>query len=112
MPVIGSRRVLNCAMLHDGVTRRSEVEFGEMMKMGTSRAVCIDILKELGICHALPIKAAGPWWMGQGDDIFASKCNEYVAFCGDGVVCKLEPTDERHVSSVEAVFGAQQIMGD
>jgi len=38
MPVIGSRRVLKCAMLHDGVIRRSDDEFGEVMRRGMSAA--------------------------------------------------------------------------
>ena len=45
MPVIGSSFVFNCAMVHDGVIRRSEEEAVEVIKSGTSRAV----VKEGGI---------------------------------------------------------------
>lgn len=37
-PVMGSRRVLRCAIDHDGVMRRSEDELGEVTSKGTSGA--------------------------------------------------------------------------
>jgi hypothetical protein len=43
MPVIGSSLVLNCAMLHAGVTRLSDEEFSDVMRRGMSWAVCIAI---------------------------------------------------------------------
>lgn len=41
---MGSRRDLKCAMLHDGVIRRSDDELAEMMSRGMSAAACSDIL--------------------------------------------------------------------
>ena len=39
IPVIGSRRLFKCAMVHDGDTRRSEDAFSDVMSKGTSAAV-------------------------------------------------------------------------
>lgn len=44
IPVIGSRRDLSTAMLHDGLMRRSDDEFGELMSNGTSAAAWRDML--------------------------------------------------------------------
>ena len=43
-PVMGSRRVLRCAMDHEGEMRRSEDEFGEVMSRGTSAELWRDML--------------------------------------------------------------------
>ena len=42
MPVIGSSLVLSCAIVQDGVMRRSEEEAVDVIKMGMSRAVVMD----------------------------------------------------------------------
>lgn len=42
MPVTGSSLVLRCAIVQDGVMRRSEEETLEVIKMGMSRAVVMD----------------------------------------------------------------------
>ena len=42
MPVTGSSFVLRCAIVQDGVIRRSEEEALEVIKMGMSRAVVMD----------------------------------------------------------------------
>ena len=42
MPVTGSSLVLRCAIVQDGVMRRSEEEALEVIKMGMSRAVVMD----------------------------------------------------------------------
>ena len=39
MPVTGSSFVLRCAIVHDGVMRRSDEEAFEVTRSGTSRAV-------------------------------------------------------------------------
>ena len=39
MPVIGSRRVLKCAMVHDGFTRRSDCAFEDLIRSGMSAAL-------------------------------------------------------------------------
>lgn len=44
IPVMGSRRVFNCAMVHAGEILRSEDEFGEEIRRGTSAALCKDML--------------------------------------------------------------------
>ena len=38
MPVMGSRRDLKCAMVHDGFTRRSDCAFEDLMRRGMSAA--------------------------------------------------------------------------
>lgn len=43
MPVIGSRRVLNCEIVQAGEIRRSDDEFTEVMSIGISAAVSRDI---------------------------------------------------------------------
>ena len=48
MPVIGSRRVLRCAIVHAGVTLRSEAEFADLIKSGMSDEVCGADMMELG----------------------------------------------------------------
>lgn len=42
MPVTGSSLLLRCAIVQDGVMRRSEEEAVEVMRMGMSRAVVMD----------------------------------------------------------------------
>lgn len=42
MPVTGSSLLLSCAIVQDGVMRRSEEEAVEVMRMGMSRAVVTD----------------------------------------------------------------------
>lgn len=43
MPVTGSSLVLRCAMVQDGVMRRSEDEVAvDVIRMGMSRAVVMD----------------------------------------------------------------------
>ncbi len=39
MPVMGSRRVLRCAMVHEGEMRRSDEELGDTIWRGTSGAL-------------------------------------------------------------------------
>lgn len=48
MPVMGSSRVLNWAMLQLGLTRRSEDEFVELIKIGTSAAGCASMSRDIG----------------------------------------------------------------
>ena len=43
---MGSRRALSCAMDHDGDIRRSDDEFGELMRSGTSAALWSDMSSE------------------------------------------------------------------
>lgn len=42
MPVTGSSLVLRCAIVQDGVMRRSEEEALDVMRTGISRAVVMD----------------------------------------------------------------------
>lgn len=42
MPVTGSSLVLRCAIVQDGVMRRSEEEALDVMRTGISRAVAMD----------------------------------------------------------------------
>jgi len=42
-PVMGSRRVFRCAMVHEGDMRRSDDELAELMIRGTSAAASIDM---------------------------------------------------------------------
>ena len=44
MPVMGSRRVFSCAMLHAGEILRSDDEFADAIIRGTSAALCRDML--------------------------------------------------------------------
>ena len=45
--MIGSSFVLRCAIVHDGVMRRSEDELSDRMSIDTSRAVCNAMLVSL-----------------------------------------------------------------
>ena len=49
MPVMGSSLDLNCEMVHDGETRRSEDETSELIITVTSAAVVKDIFLGLGV---------------------------------------------------------------
>ena len=46
MPVMGSRRVFSCAMLHAGEILRSDDEFADAIIRGTSAALWRDMLME------------------------------------------------------------------
>lgn len=41
--MIGSSRLFRWAILHDGEIRRSDDELGELIRSGTSAALCSDI---------------------------------------------------------------------
>jgi hypothetical protein len=43
-PVMGSKRDFRCAIVHEGETRRSDEELGELMMRGTSATLCRDML--------------------------------------------------------------------
>jgi hypothetical protein len=41
---MGSKRDFRCAIVHEGETRRSDEELGELMMRGTSATLCRDML--------------------------------------------------------------------
>ena len=51
MPVMGSSLAFNWPMVHDGVIRRSEEEFSDVIWRGMSPAVCMLMLtaRDLGL---------------------------------------------------------------
>jgi hypothetical protein len=49
MPVTGSSFAFSCPIVHEGVMRRSEDEFSEVIRRGISPAVCMLILDGNGL---------------------------------------------------------------
>lgn len=58
---MGSKRDLRCAMLHDGLMRRSEDELGELMMRGTSATLWRDILAAGKWMACDPVGASAGW---------------------------------------------------
>lgn len=77
IPVTGSSLILRCAIVQEGVIRRSDDEAVDVMSSGTSRAVVsVEVMIDVG-CVAL----RGWFELGNGEQVAWKRSGMHYALC-------------------------------